>query len=255
MLLSEGLDPVNRTFQLAHVLCLVTCAPLLDDLIETSGISSEAGRARCRVELANYHAAAVLMPYDRFFAVAEATQYDIDGIATSFGVSFEQVCQRLTTLHRQGARGVPFFFLRVDRAGNVTKRFNATSFTLAEQGGSCPVWNIHAAFSSPGVIVPQIVELPDAGQYFTLSRTTNRPVLSRHSQDRRPVVTLGCEREHMARVGDGATLTGDGAQNVARIGINCHVCPRQACAQRVHEPLLFSLPVDANRRGSTRYES
>jgi len=255
VLLSEGLDPVNRTFQLAHVLALVSCGPVLDGLIETAGLSSESGLARCRVELANYYAAAVLMPYDRFFRVAEDTQYDIDRIAASFGVSFEQVCQRLTTLHRPGAKGVPFFFLRLDRAGNVTKRFNATGFTLAEQGGACPVWNIHTAFAAPDVIVPQIVELPDAGQYFTLSRTTNRPVLSRHSQDRRLVVTLGCERQYIQRLGYGASLANESGESVARIGINCHVCPRQACAQRAHEPLHVNLPIDANRRGSTRYES
>src|SRR3546814_3562161 len=84
-----------------------------------------------------------------------------------------------------GARGVPFFFLRVDKAGNVTKRFNATSFNIAEYGGACPVWNIHTSFRTPGVIVPQFVELPDGERFFTISRTTERPVFSRDTQDRR----------------------------------------------------------------------
>jgi predicted transcriptional regulator/transcriptional regulator with XRE-family HTH domain len=253
--LSEALDPVNRNFQLAHLLALVSCTGLLDDLVADANIASETGRERCRVELANYFAAAVLMPYAEIYRIAETTKYDIDRIATHFAVSFEQVSQRLTTLQRKGAMGVPFFFLRIDQAGNVTKRFNATPFTLAEQGGSCPVWNIHSAFSTPDVIIPQFVELPDAGQFFTVSRTTNRPVINRHMQGRRLVMILGCERAHVRRIGYTAPFNLDDTSTVAKIGINCHVCPRRDCDQRAYEPLHVSLPVDANRRGSTRYQS
>ncbi|SIT13130.1 hypothetical protein SAMN05421759_1198 [Roseivivax lentus] len=255
VLLCETLDHINRNFQLAHVLALVSCTHLLDELVAASGIATEPGRARCRVELANYVAAAILMPYDAVRARAEETRYDIDRIATRFAVSYEQVAQRLTTLQRAGAKGVPFFFLRIDTAGNVTKRFNATPFTLAEQGGSCTVWNIHRAFASPGEIIPQFVEMPDAGQFFTFSRTTTRPVVSRHEPARRLVVTLGCERDHAHRIGYATPFDPDAAQMVAKIGINCHICPRRDCDQRAHEPLHVSLPIDANRRGSTRYQS
>ena len=109
------------------------------------------------------------MPYGRFLDLAQKTHYDIDRLASAFSVSFEQACQRLTTLQRESARGVPFFFLRVDKAGNVTKRFNATSFNIAEHGGSCPVWNLHNTFRTPGVILPQFVELPDGEQFCTLA--------------------------------------------------------------------------------------
>jgi predicted transcriptional regulator len=117
------------------------------------------------------------------------------------------------------------------------------------------VWNIHSAFASPGTIVPQLVELPDAGQFFTISRTTDRPAISRHTQDRRLVVALGCERAQLQRVGYARRFHMAENADVAEIGINCHICPRQACAQRAHEPLHRKLPIDANRRGSTRYES
>lgn len=255
VLLSEALDPINRNFQLAHVLALVNCSHLLDELVADADIPSQTGRERCRVELANYFAAALLMPYDAIYKLAEETKYDIDRLGTHFAVSFEQVSHRLTTLQRKGAQGVPFFFLRIDNAGNVTKRFNATPFTLAEQGGSCPVWNIHSAFAAPGVIIPQFVEMPDAGQFFTVSRTTNRPVISRHTQGRRLVVTLGCERAHVRRIGYAAPFNLDETAAIAKIGINCHICPRRDCDQRAYEPLHVSLPIDANRRGSTRYQS
>lgn len=255
VVLSEALDHPNRVFQLTHVLGLLEGAAVIDALVARSAIEDEAGRARCKVELANYLAAALLMPYDEVLHLAETTHYDIDRIAAGFGVSFEQVCHRLTTLQRDGARGVPFFFLRTDKAGNVTKRFNSTSFSLAEQGGACPVWNIHSAFRNPGVILPQFVALPEDGQFFTLSRTTDRPVFSRQTQDRRLVVTLGCERSHAHRIGYAAPFNMAEPALFDPIGINCHLCPRQACSQRAHRPLHVDLHLDTNRRGSTRYES
>ncbi len=253
--LSEALDHPNRVFQLAHVLGMLACGTMIDGLVESSAIADEDGRARLGVELLNYFAGALLMPYSEFHSLAELTRYDINRLRAAFGVSFEQVCHRLTTLQREGQRGVPFFFLRVDRAGNVTKRFNATPFVLAEQGGSCPVWDIHGAFRTPGVITPQFVELPDGGQYFTICRTTDRPAFSRGTQDRRLVVALGCERTHSERLcyADPYNMADRGI--FVPIGINCHICPRQACAQRAHQPLNMRLRIDANRRGSTRYES
>ena len=253
--LSEALDHQNRVFQLAHMTCLLELGYLLDEITAGSGITSEGGRARCRVELANYFAAAYLMPYQAFFEAAEARRYDIDRLAAAFGVSFEQVCHRLTTLQRDGARGVAFFFLRVDKAGNVTKRFNSTSFHLAEHGGACPVWNIHTAFRTPGVIVPQFVELPDGERFFTLSRTAERPVFSRDSQDRRLALAMGCAMEDAHRVAYTEAFNVQDPALFSPIGINCYLCPRQACSQRAHQPLFMDLPIDTSRRGNTRYES
>ncbi len=253
--LSEALDHQNRVFQLAHVLCLVELPQVLESLTADSGIRSETGVARCHVELANYFAAAFLMPYAPFHAEAERSNYDVDRLAAAFGVSFEQVCHRLTTLQREGARGVPFFFLRVDKAGNVTKRFNATTFNLAEHGGACPVWNIHTSFRTPGVIIPQFVELPDGERFFTISRTTERPVFSRDTQDRRLALSLGCELKHASRLGYAAPFNTEDEGLFSPIGINCHLCPRQACSQRAHQPLFIELPIDTKRRGNTRYES
>ncbi len=129
--LSEALDFPNRTFQMAHVLCFVECGDILQNITNDKSLDTERSVARCKVELANYFAAALVMPYERFLGLAQKTHYDIDRLASAFSVSFEQACQRLTTLQRENSRGVPFFFLRVDKAGNVTKRFNATSFSIA----------------------------------------------------------------------------------------------------------------------------
>ena len=255
LMLSEALDHQNRTFQMAHMLGLVELGDVLDRLILDSGITTESGLARCQVELANYFAAAFLMPYRAFFQAAEDTRYDIDRLAASFGVSFEQACHRLTTLHRRGSEGVPFFFLRIDRAGNVTKRFNATSFNLAEYGGSCPVWNIHSTFRLPGIVHPQFVELPDGERFFTISRTTERPVFNHATQDRSLALALGCAIEHAERIGYARQHGVPSGPAFSPIGISCHLCPRAACAQRAHQTLVLDLPIDTDRRGGNRYES
>lgn len=255
ILLSEGLDYPNRVFQLTHVLGLLEQDAAIGGIIEGAGIKGAREVARCRVELANYFAAAVLMPYAEFLAEAERSRYDIDHLAARFGVSFEQVCHRLTTLQRDGAQGVPFFFLRIDKAGNVTKRFNATSFHLAEYGGACPRWDIHISFRVPGRILPQFVEMPDGSRYFTINRTVDRPVLGNQTQDNRLAVTLGCSIENAQKLVYAAQFQLGSPELITPIGINCRLCPRPHCAQRAHQPVHLDLPINEHRRGETRFES
>ena len=255
ILLSEALDYQNRTFQLAHIICFVELSEILEGITSKTNVDSKPAIKRCHVELANYFAAAVLMPYDAIHAMAEQSGYDIDRMGSAFAVSFEQVCQRLTTLQRETKRGVPFFFLRVDKAGNVTKRFNATSFNIAEYGGSCPVWNLHTAFRTPGVILPQFVELPDGERFFTLARTTERPVYSMQTQDRRLAISLGCEIKHASKLVYTTTFQKPANDTFSKIGISCHLCSRHNCSQRAHDPLFTELTTDPTRRGVTRYES
>jgi XRE family transcriptional regulator, fatty acid utilization regulator len=253
ILLSEALDHTNRTFQLMHMCGLLEQRALLDGLVDRSGIGEARGVARLRVELANYFAAAVLMPYAAFLAEARATKYDLDHIATRFGVSFEQACHRATTLQREGAQGVPFFFMRIDKGGNVTKRFNATDFHLAEYGGACPRLDVHTSFRSPGKIVPQFVEMPDKSQYFVISRTVDRPTWIRHAQDNRLAVAMGCTIEHAAQIGYAEAFAVTAARMVP-IGINCRICPRAHCDQRAHQAVVLTQPVDEKRRGATRFD-
>ena len=178
----------------------------------------------------------------------------MDHLATRFGVSFEQACHRATTMQREGAQGVPFFFLRIDKAGNVSKRFNATDFHLAEFGGACPRLDIHTSFRTPGRIVPQFVEMPDRSQYFTFSRTVDRPQFERHAQDNRLAVTLGCAIEHAPAIGYAEPFQLGGAR-MTPIGINCRICPRANCDQRAHQAAVATEPVDERRRGATRFDS
>ncbi len=254
ILLSQALDHPNRVFQLVHMFGLLTLDAVLDGLLTRSDIAAPREQGRCRVELANYYAAAVLMPYDAYLAEARDSKYDFDHLATRFGVSFEQACHRATTLQREGAQGVPFFFLRIDKAGNVTKRFNATDFHLAEFGGACPRLDIHTSFRMPGRIVPQFVEMPDASQYFVVSRTVERPAFERHAQDNRLAVAMGCTVEHAPQIGYAEAFQLAGAW-MTPIGINCRVCPRANCDQRAYQAAVLGHGLDETRRGATRFDS
>ena len=149
---------------------------------------------------------------------------------------------------------MPFFFLRIDKAGNVTKRFNSTDFHLAEHGGACPRLEVHTSFRTPGRIVPQFVEMPDSSQYFVMSRTVDRPTSARHAQDNRLAVAMGCAVEHAGDIGYAEQFTVTGAR-MTPIGINCRICPRANCDQRAHHAAILSRPVDERRRGATRYDS
>jgi predicted transcriptional regulator len=255
VLLSEALDHPNRVFQLVHVAGLIENRALFDDILAGSNISDAHGLARCRVELANYFAAAVLMPYGQYLAEALASKYDFDHLATRFGVSFEQACHRATTLQRSGAQGVPFFFLRIDKAGNVTKRFNATDFHLAEYGGACPRLDVHTSFRMPGRIVPQFVEMPDTSQFFVFARTVDRPSAS---PGMRRTCALPSPWAARWSISDRIGYAEDFAASPAHptpIGINCRICPRMNCDQRAHNAMVLSEPLDERRRGTTRYAS
>ncbi len=250
--LSEGLDHPNRTFQLVHMTALIEHSDLIDTILERVNLSDPAGLNRCRVELANYFAAAVLMPYDLFLAEALRSKYDFAHLSLRFGVSFEQACHRATTLQRETAKGVPFFFLRVDKAGNVTKRFNSTGFHLAEYGGACPRLDVHTSFRTPGAIVPQFVEMPDGRRFFVFARTVNRPRFTRHTQDKRLSIAMGCGTEHLEVIGYADEFQQSNPK-ITEVGINCRICPRANCDQRAHNAMILNEPVDIRRRGPTRY--
>ena len=187
----------------------------------------------------------------RFLDAARAQRHDMEALAARFGVSFEQACHRLSTLQRQGARGVPWFFVRVDPAGNVSKRFSAAGFPFARYGGSCPRWVVHTAFSQPGEVQVQVAELPDGAAYLCFARTVTRP--SRGWGEPRPVhvVAMGCSVAHAEDVAyaDGIDLQ----RAKVGIGLSCRLCDRPDCRSRAFPPLEHRLALDPNFAGVTPY--
>ncbi len=250
LLLSELVDASGRSFQAAVQLGFAECGTLFDDIVETVNERDPETRRFLRVTLANYFAAAVMMPYARFQEAAERLGYDLVVLGRRFGASFEQVCHRLTTLQRPGARGVPFFLLRVDHAGNVSKRFSSGTFPFSKFGGTCPLWNIHATFDKPGEILSQTIELPDGSLYFSVARTVTRAGAPHAQLVPRFAIALGCEVKYASRL----VYAGGQTQEAATpIGVNCRLCDRVDCAQRSEPPLAASLIVDETTRGASPF--
>jgi XRE family transcriptional regulator, fatty acid utilization regulator len=243
LFLSEVLTGAGRAFSLAYQLSVLEHGERLNALADRANPPDRPTRNLLKVSLANYLAAAVLMPYDRFHDAAEKTGYDIELIRARFGVSFEQACHRLTTLARPGARGVPFFMVRVDSAGNISKRFAGSTFPFSRFGGACPRWNIHSSFRQPGRIVTQIIETPDGQRYFTLARTVARVATPYAGDENELAIGMGCELKYAERLvySRGLDLRDPMA---TPIGPACRICERPACPQRAAEPISRTLTVD-----------
>jgi predicted transcriptional regulator/DNA-binding XRE family transcriptional regulator len=248
LLLSELLDDTGRVFQTAFQLALAESGKLIDSIVAKSGSMDEPARRLFRISLANYFAAAIIMPYARFHETAESLGYDIGLLGQRFGSSFEQVCHRLTTLQRPTARGVPFFMLRVDNAGNVSKRFSSGGFPFSKFGGTCPLWNVHATFETPDRVVTQIIELPDGARYFSVAQAVRRPVAPFGQPQPRYAIGLGCELKFLPRLVYSAGLSIDKVEGTP-IGVNCRLCERANCGQRAEPPLTRSLVLDESIRG------
>lgn len=252
VMISEALDQASRVFQLALQLALIEGRGLLDELVNNAPFETDAGRRLARATLANYLAGAIMMPYGAFLKSAEELRYDIEALARRFGASFEQVAHRLTTLQRPGAEGPPFFFLRIDAAGNVSKRFSGGVFPFARYGGSCPIWNVHETFRTPRRILTQIVQLPDGDAYFSIARTVHGGAGGYGAPQAERAVALGCELKHARRLVYADGLDIDNAPR-AEIGVTCRLCSRPGCAARAHPPLERRLIIDEHRRMATPF--
>ena len=245
--------PTQR-FQVLHQLALVAQDDLLEATLDLARFQSDAARAIAKIGLANYFAGAALMPYTAFLRAAQDTRHDLEQLADRFGASIEQVAHRLSTLQRPGAKGVPFFFVRVDQAGTITKRHSATRLQFARFGGACPLWNVHRAFETPGRFLRQLAETPDGVRYFCLARAVTKPGGAFHAPVRRYAIGLGCEIAWAEALvyADDMDLTRP--QAFEPIGISCRICERTDCHQRSVPPLERQISVDHNRRGLLPYE-
>ena len=243
LFLSEVLTGAGRSFSISYQLAMLEHGALLDAMADRANPPDRPTRSLVKVSLANYLAAAILMPYQAFHDAAEKTAYDLELIRARFGVSFEQACHRLTTLSRPGQRGVPFFMVRVDSAGNISKRFAGSAFPFSRFGGACPRWNVHSSFRTPGRIISQIVETPDGLRYFTIARTVARIATPYAGEDSELAVGMGCELKYAERLAYSRGL--DLKDPVATpIGPACRICERPACPQRAAEPISRTLMVD-----------
>ena len=243
----------TQGFQMLHQVALLEHGALLEATLDLARFRTEAARAICKTGLANYFAGAALLPYGRFLERAQALRHDLEALAQAFDASIEQVGQRLSTLQRPGAKGVPFFFVRVDQAGTITKRHSATRLQFARFGGACPLWNVHQAFETPGRFLRQLAETPDGVRYLCLARDVSKPGGSFRAPVQRYAIGLGCEIAHAGALvyADDLDIRNDAAYQP--IGVSCRICPRLDCHQRAVPPLELPLSVDPDERGLLPY--
>jgi predicted transcriptional regulator/DNA-binding XRE family transcriptional regulator len=251
--LSELLPTRSRTFQLAHQVAIITLSDVLERHVAEGRLSSPAARTVAKVALANYFAGAVLMPYTAFHHAARDERYDIDVLGRRFRVGFEQVCHRLTTLRRPGAEGVPFHMIRLDVAGNISKRFSASGIRFARFSGVCPRWNVFSAFLTPGMIRIQVSRMPDGMAFFCIARTIQKDAGGYHAQQPVQSIGLGCQIEYARELvySDGVNLASH--DTLVPVGVTCRLCERTHCEQRAVPSLKVPLHVDENLRALSLY--
>jgi hypothetical protein len=246
---SERLDAASRTFGAAFQLAQIEAKGEIEALVNGAGFADRASERLFRRHLASYFAAALMMPYARFLRACEGTGYDMELLQRRFGAGFEQVAHRLTTLQRVGARGLPFFMLRFDRAGQTSKRYaGASNSPLAMADARCPLWQVHRGFDRPGDMATQLVELEDGTRWFTFASTVRPQGVLMSGGHPEFVVALGVESSVAASLAltRGVDLTGGAAMPV---GLGCRNCTRPDCAQRAAPPKGRTLMFNERERG------
>lgn len=253
--LSAQLSPAQRAFQMATQLAFLDYGEQIDDLARNAGFEAAESTSLLRIGLANYFAGALILPYGAFLRAAEAEGYDIELLARRFGVGFETTCHRLSTLQRPEARGVPFFFIRVDRAGNISKRQSATDFHFSRIGGSCPLWNVYEAFTRPGETLRQVAQMPDGRSYLWIARLVQHRTGGFRAPVKRFAVALGCDLTHAERTVYARGLDLRNPALATHIGAGCKVCDRPACPQRAFPASGREVRPDADRSGFAPYST
>ena len=243
----------TRTFQMAFQVATLELDREIDAIVQRANFRTQESGDICKIGLRNYFAGALTLPYQHFLAAANELRHDLELMAARFGASLEQVAHRLSTLQRPGLKGVPVFFARIDRAGNITKRHSAAKLQFARFGAACPLWNLHQAFETPGRIIRQLAETPDGARYLSIATEISKASGGFNAPQRRYAIALGCEIAYAQDFvyADGLDLTSRAAFDP--IGISCRICERANCFQRAVPPLKSRLVVDHDRRATLPY--
>jgi len=252
LVIDETLDAASRTFQIALQLAYLEMGEAINAALAEGSFQSENGRRLAKRALANYAASAIIMPYTEFQRAASDLRYDLEALGRRFGASFEQTAHRLTTLQKPGQEGVPFFFFRVDAAGNVSKRLDGGGFPFARHGGSCPLWSVHKAFRTPRQILAEWVELPGGDRFFSISRTVTAGGGALDAPKVERAIALACAEEHA----DKLVYTDDPGLSAAQptpIGVSCRLCHRAGCIARAEPPIGRPVADDTMRRPGTPF--
>ncbi|WP_439615052.1 helix-turn-helix domain-containing protein [Shinella sp.] len=251
LFLSERLSPFDQMREIAMETVQLALQDEIFAELDQLALSNAEAKRIARFELARYAAHALMMPYEAFHATAQRARYDVDILRSRFGVSYEQAANRLTMLQRPGKAGVPFFMLEIDNAGHRFRRAGASGFPQARFGGGCPKLGVHSAFSQPGQILVDRVEMPDGAAFLTVSRTLEGPQGAFAERVRRTALLIGCDAAHAEETVYAEAVRRDGT---VAVGTACRLCERQGCLARAEPPVTRPLGLDEMVAGLSLFD-
>ena len=253
LILSDYLSLETKKLHAASQIAQEGAIDEINRLLETFNFPSEESKKLTKVALLNYCGAAILMPYKLFHAECKKLKYDLELLQNTFATSFEQVTHRVTCLNDPNLPGVPFHFLRVDVAGNISKRFSLSGIEIPRYGGACPRWNVYSAFSRPGVIQAAVSKMTNGEKYVCIARTVEKGI-GRYGQKKSMLsIGLGCEAKYAKDFVYTENLDIHDKKSEIPVGVSCRTCDRLDCSQRAFPPLHKKFDVDINNRGVSVY--
>ena len=253
--LSDYLSLETKKLHAAAQIAQEGAEDLINEYLETFNFPSEESKKLSKVALLNCCGAAILMPYNLFHSECKKLKYDLELLQNTFATSFEQVTHRVTCLNDPKKPGVPFHFLRVDVAGNISKRFSLSGIEIPRYGGACPRWNVYSAFSRPGVIQAAVSKMTNGEKYVCIARTVEKGI-GRYGQKKSMLsIGLGCEAKYAKDFVYTENLDLNDKKSEIPVGVSCRTCDRLDCSQRAFPPLHKKFDVDINSRGISVYVS
>ena len=254
--LSDLLNLETKKLFAAALVAQIEADDIIEEYLNEFSFPSESSRKVTKVALLNYAGAAIIMPYDIFFhECVKKHRYDLELLQSTFAVSFEQVCHRVTSLNNPDPklRGIPLHMIRVDRSGNVSKRFSLSGIELPRLSGACPKWNVYSSFSNPGKISAAVSRMTDGEKYVCIARTVEKGI-GRFGQSKSILsIGLGCEAKYAKDFVYTENINVNDKSTEIPIGVSCRTCDRLDCSQRAFPPLHKKFDVDINSRGVSVY--
>ena len=255
LLLSDYNSLETKKLHAAAQIAQEGATDIINDYLSEFKFPSEESKSLTQIALLNYCGAAILMPYRLFHSECKKLKYDLELLQNTFATSFEQVAHRVTCLQDPKLPGIPFHMLRVDIAGNISKRFSLSGIEIPRYGGACPRWNVYSAFTRPGVIQAAVSKMTNGEKYVCIARTVEKGV-GRFGQSKSILsIGLGCEAKYAKEFVYTENLSLEDKKTEIPIGVSCRTCDRLNCSQRAFPPLHKKFDVDINARGVSVYVS
>ena len=255
LLLSDYVALETKKLFVAAQIAYEGAIDIINEYLSEFSFPSEEAKKLTRVALLNYCGAAMLMPYKLFHKECMKNKYDLELLQNTFATTFEQIAHRVTCLQDPKMPGIPFHFLRVDIAGNISKRFSLSGIEIPRYGGACPRWNVYSAFTRPGIIQAAVSKMSNGEKYVCIAKTVEKGV-GRFGEAKSILsIGLGCEAKYAKDFVYTENLNLNDKKTEIPIGVSCRTCDRLDCSQRAFPPLHKKFDVDVNSRGVSVYVS